>query len=94
VFSTTVATSLFTIPQCTHFWLFCFFVGVNEAHTINILIEYIYVLLDIDECMEYNDCHQICTNTFGSYECSCDPGFVLMDDNRTCAGMHVYALVY
>ena len=46
--------------------------------------------LDIDECMEYNDCHQICTNTNGSYECSCNPGFMLMNDNRTCTGVCMY----
>ena len=44
--------------------------------------------LDIDECSEYNDCHQMCTNTEGSYECSCDPGFMLTGDNRTCTGTY------
>ena len=43
-------------------------------------------VVDIDECMEYNDCHQNCTNTEGSYKCSCDLGFVLTDNNRTCEG--------
>ena len=27
-----------------------------------------------------------CTNTIGSYECSCDEGFVLSFDGHTCAG--------
>ena len=43
-------------------------------------------IVDIDECMEYNDCHQICVNTDGSYQYSCNTGFVLTMDNRTCEG--------
>ena len=42
--------------------------------------------VDINECEGYNDCHQNCTNTDGSYYCSCDTGFVLAVDNRTCQG--------
>ena len=52
---------------------------------------YTYVLcttVDINECEGYNDCHQICTNTEGSYYCSCDTGFVLTADNRTCQGYY------
>ena len=44
--------------------------------------------IDINECEGYNDCHQICTNTDGSYYCSCDTGFMLAADNRTCQGYH------
>ena len=57
------------------------------------MISYLCILLyvmcttvDINECEGYNDCHQICTNTDGSYYCSCDTGFVLAADNRTCQG--------
>ena len=43
---------------------------------------------DVDECQ--NDvCSQICTNTQGSYECSCYPGFTkngaVCDDIDECA---------
>ena len=41
---------------------------------------------DINECEGYNDCHQMCTNTDGSYYCSCSTGFVLAVDERTCGG--------
>ena len=36
---------------------------------------------DLDECAE-NDmlCDQICENTFGSYVCTCEPGYELIDD--------------
>ncbi|XP_069492959.1 uncharacterized protein [Ambystoma mexicanum] len=40
---------------------------------------------DIDECATgSHQCHQSCTNTFGSYKCSCRPGFRLEDDESTC----------
>ena len=42
---------------------------------------------DVDECVEDTDgCSQICTNTPGSFECSCDPGYVLAEDGFTCTG--------
>ena len=41
----------------------------------------------MNECEEVNDCQQICENTVGSYICSCNEGFTLADDNRTCIGM-------
>ncbi|XP_055389862.1 putative vitellogenin receptor isoform X2 [Condylostylus longicornis] len=40
---------------------------------------------DINECDQYGICSQICTNTNGSYECSCLDKFQLKNDNRTCA---------
>lgn len=32
-------------------------------------------------------CHQVCTDTCESYECSCTYGYVLKDDERTCEGI-------
>ena len=32
---------------------------------------------DIDECAEHGKCSQICTNTKGSYKCSCNAGYQL-----------------
>lgn len=31
-------------------------------------------------------CEDFCTNSEGSYECSCKQGFALMPDHRTCTG--------
>lgn len=31
-------------------------------------------------------CENFCTNSEGSYECSCQQGFALMPDHRTCTG--------
>ena len=46
---------------------------------------------DIDECTEDADgCAQICTDTDGSYNCSCGPGYELANDQRGCDGKHNY----
>ena len=45
---------------------------------------------DINECDEGLDgCHQICTNTNGSFDCSCSPGFELLSDGTTCNGKYL-----
>ena len=51
------------------------------AKCINILLT-----SDIDECLAGIDlCEQTCTNTPGSYECSCHPGFD--EDGSVCIGI-------
>ena len=49
---------------------------------------------DIDECKKIvggviskGGCQHKCNNTIGSYRCSCNDGFVLAYDRRTCLGM-------
>lgn len=37
--------------------------------------------IDMDECSFYY-CDQSCTNTFGSYVCSCSPGYTLVDQYK------------
>jgi fibulin 1/2 len=50
-------------------------VGVRVAYTTE----------DIDECAQsLHNCAHVCTNTPGSYTCSCNSGFTLADDGRTC----------
>lgn len=40
---------------------------------------------DVDECATSNGgCNHTCTNSEGSYECSCNAGFVLRADGRNC----------
>ena len=42
---------------------------------------------DIDECIVGLDgCDHNCTNTVGSYYCTCMDGYVLEADNHTCEG--------
>ena len=42
---------------------------------------------DIDECATDNGgCSQICTNTIGSYVCSCRFGYTIGKDGKMCYG--------
>ena len=42
---------------------------------------------DVNECNTANGgCNQICTNTIGSFLCSCNTGYELDSDQRTCVG--------
>ena len=46
-----------------------------------------YKHTDVDECAEGTDrCAQNCSNTVGSYTCSCSSGYGLASDGRWCAG--------
>ena len=46
-----------------------------------------YIISEINECSINNgNCSQLCTNTNGSYFCSCNPGYVLNGNNMTCNG--------
>lgn len=43
--------------------------------------------VDINECRENTDgCAQICSNTIGSYTCSCNIGYRLDMDRHACNG--------
>ena len=45
--------------------------------------------IDVNECLDNNaGCSDNCTNTDGSYYCSCFSGFELSSDNHTCEGMY------
>lgn len=54
------------------------------------ILQYLYVdmLTDIDECESSYDCalHARCTNTEGSYTCSCTSGYE--GDGFVCGGMY------
>ena len=46
-----------------------------------------FFISDIDECAkDIDSCDQICTNTPGSYNCSCQKGFKLSRDALNCQG--------
>ena len=45
------------------------------------------VVLDVDECdAGISGCNHNCTNTMGSYMCSCDEGYDLDSNGLTCVG--------
>ncbi|CAH2327640.1 fibulin-5 isoform X1 [Pelobates cultripes] len=39
--------------------------------------------INIDEC-RFGYCQQLCANVPGSYSCTCNPGFILNEDGRSC----------
>lgn len=52
-------------------------------------------LIDVNECQdisspctcaEQENCQANCTNTIGSFNCSCNSGFTLQADQTTCTG--------
>ena len=48
-----------------------------------------FLIPDIDECaMNNGGCQYSCTNTFGSFMCSCNVGYDLLEDSVTCQGMN------
>ena len=49
------------------------------------MCSYNYYVPDVDECLE-NPCGQLCTNTDGSFDCSCMSGYEILDDGHTCEG--------
>ena len=55
---------------------------------VNSISLHVFFAPDIDECASdsSNPCNQICTNTDGSFECSCMSGFQLESDGFTCEG--------
>ena len=49
--------------------------------------------IDIDECFEESDeCNQACTNSVGSYICSCNSGYQLAANQKTCVGKSIIIL--
>ena len=47
-------------------------------------------ITDLNECSINNGgCSQECSNTIGSYQCTCQDGFTLQADGHTCEGMYV-----
>lgn len=48
---------------------------------------------DINECQDNNGgCDHFCRNTVGSFECSCQKGYKLLTDERTCQGQWLAAV--
>ena len=58
----------------------------QNHHRINSLCTF---LIDTNECDSNNDgCSQSCTNSVGSYHCSCTTGYTLAIDGYGCNGSY------
>jgi hypothetical protein len=59
----------------------------TKTHQKCKLIEALIFAADIYECHENTDgCGQMCSNTLGSYTCSCNIGYRLDTDRHACNG--------
>ena len=65
------------------------FIRLLELRMKVYLTSYFNVLSDIDECSSslLNHCEQICLNTNGTFNCSCDVGYELLPDKVNCKRM-------
>jgi hypothetical protein len=64
------------------FFLFCFEVNASSS---------VQECQDINECLQQpSACNfsQDCTNTIGSYDCTCKTGFIATGQNNTCANIN------
>ena len=51
-------------------------------------IVYLYISLDINECLNVHPCDHTCYNTIGSYTCDCQPGYYLLSNGFTCSDIN------
>lgn len=68
---------------CTSWYCHC-----NIALIFVIVLNYLEgCISDIDECaMGNGGCETLCFNKPGSFSCGCEPGHLLMPDQRSCQG--------
>ena len=84
--TTHAPVTLATIWQMTDMRVMVSYCYCMKLTKIIIRCEY-NSLADIDECAEGTDgCAQTCTTVVGNYTCSCDSGYYLANDRRTCDG--------
>ena len=60
-----------------------------DASYVRDNIERLYIhvyIIDVDECLSTDICHHFCTNTPGSYYCTCEDDSVLANDQSSCLG--------
>jgi hypothetical protein len=59
----------------------------ENRHPFRITHDFSLMNIDINECIARTDnCDSICSNTIGSYVCSCLSGYRLQSDGATCRG--------
>ena len=57
-------------------------------------VMHVSIVTDIDECSESaNRCSHMCKNTDGGFTCSCPPGMMLDNDDRTCVSKYGWTMM-
>ena len=75
----------FTSSMLDDFKLILRFIKLHKKFVIIACVN-VY-LTDLNECLTENGgCRQTCTNTVGSFVCSCNEGYTLASDGRNCTG--------
>ena len=75
--------SIITVPfWCPSMILLPYYLLADHIQSTVVILN-----TDIDECTEgTHQCQQNCHNTIGSYTCSCNNGFTIDTDGRSCNG--------
>lgn len=61
--------------------------GLENFKVCHVNVSYILDFVDVDECKKKNGgCEHNCCNTAGGYYCTCNAGYALKIDKKTCAG--------
>ena len=65
-------------------WLIIIIAHYYKVYTFNI---------ETDECAASpSPCQHVCTNTVGSFQCSCNNGYLIDSDETSCNGMFAHML--
>ena len=68
----------------------------GNSSTANLMIPLLFLPIDINECeLRINNCdvNANCSNTFGSFECTCSAGFVGDGVNCTSKDLHCHTSI-
>ena len=84
-----VHTHTHTLFFCVSFWVCIDFVECLYCTSLKLYEPFLFYA-DINECDESNSCHENanCTNTVGSYTCSCNLGYT--GDGVNCTSKMLY----
>ena len=73
--------------KLTHSRTVQYFVKTDEFFFIICIYWYVFLVSDVDECLEDNGgCSDDCVDTDGSYHCTCQDGYQVGADLKTCQG--------